>query len=269
MPEPDGAERFVFSVRMRAAAGGPHEEGGRHLSGHERLVPPEEVESVVSALFARARAAGEADFISVITERLPLSAVARARCLQVRTIEAATVKQARQIARRRLESVGVAAAVARQAEALLDGENLSGAVLLDATSGERLEPDPSRGVRVSRFDYEPEAAERVRRALTECGLVSHRVIEALAVASKAVWAGALAELCWSDDPEYEAGYVATAAHGYERFPLLKRRGWPCGGRVFFVPPEADAAALIQRLERAPLWLNAAGFGVSSSLDFTE
>ena len=29
---------MVYSIRMRAAKGGPHEQGGSHISGAERLV---------------------------------------------------------------------------------------------------------------------------------------------------------------------------------------------------------------------------------------
>ena len=28
----------LYSIRMRGAEGGPHEEGGRHISGAERIV---------------------------------------------------------------------------------------------------------------------------------------------------------------------------------------------------------------------------------------
>ena len=46
--------------------------------------------------------------------------------------------------------------------------------------------------------------------------------EALALATKVIWSGVVAELCWSDEPEYVAGYVATARHGSVRFPNFKR-----------------------------------------------
>jgi 6-carboxyhexanoate--CoA ligase len=44
----------------------------------------------------------------------------------------------------------------------------------------------------------------------------------------------VAELCWSDDPDYTAGYVASLTTGYVRFPFLKERGDEKGGRAFFV-----------------------------------
>ena len=30
---------MLYSIRMRASQGGPHEEGGRHISGAERILP--------------------------------------------------------------------------------------------------------------------------------------------------------------------------------------------------------------------------------------
>ena len=45
--------------------------------------------------------------------------------------------------------------------------------------------------------------------------------------------GVVAELCWSDDPEYVSFYVASAKYGYKRIPVLKEYGNPIGGRVFF------------------------------------
>ena len=43
-----------------------------------------------------------------------------------------------------------------------------------------------------------------------------------------------AEICWSDDPDYVAGYVASRHGGYVRFPHMKERGDPLGGRIYFV-----------------------------------
>ena len=40
----------LYSIRMRGAEGGPHEEGGRHISGAERIVEESDLESVASSL---------------------------------------------------------------------------------------------------------------------------------------------------------------------------------------------------------------------------
>jgi len=37
----------MYSIRMRAALGGPHENGGRHISGAERIVPGERIPDIL------------------------------------------------------------------------------------------------------------------------------------------------------------------------------------------------------------------------------
>lgn len=93
----------------------------------------------------------------------------------------------------------------------------------------------------------------MRTALAGAGLGHFRTFEALALATKVIWSGVVAELCWSDDPEYVAGYVAAAAEGYVRFPRFKPAG-AVGGRVFYLHPDADWASIVERLTRAPLWI---------------
>jgi 6-carboxyhexanoate--CoA ligase len=64
------------------------------------------------------------------------------------------------------------------------------------------------------------------------------VAEALVLAGKVLHApGLVAELCWSDDPAYLAGYVADPLHGYQRITRLKAAGEGFGGRALFVRPE--------------------------------
>ena len=55
----------LYSVRMRAAQGGPHENGGHHISGAERIVKLEDVGAIAQTLAKRAlhHSKGTADFI--------------------------------------------------------------------------------------------------------------------------------------------------------------------------------------------------------------
>ena len=59
-----------FSVRMRAAQGGAHENGGRHISGAERLIPRELLLETTQAMVQRAleHSRGNADFIRLTVE---------------------------------------------------------------------------------------------------------------------------------------------------------------------------------------------------------
>jgi 6-carboxyhexanoate--CoA ligase len=137
---------------------------------------------------------------------------------------------------------------------------MRGAMLVDSQSGERLEPDRARGVRASRMDLTPAAELELRRGLAALGLDNLHVREALVLAAKVLAApGMVAELCWSDDPDYTAGYVAAPALGYVRFPHLKPLGEERGGRAFFVRGEnPDLPALIEHLEQAVLLVDTVG-----------
>ena len=57
----------LYSIRMRGAEGGPHDEGGRHKSGAERIVDEGDLQSVASALIHRAlhHSKGKSDFINI------------------------------------------------------------------------------------------------------------------------------------------------------------------------------------------------------------
>ena len=46
---------MMFSIKMRSSKGGPHEKGGRHISGIERIVNEDEVESEIINAYRRAR----------------------------------------------------------------------------------------------------------------------------------------------------------------------------------------------------------------------
>jgi 6-carboxyhexanoate--CoA ligase len=126
-------------------------------------------------------------------------------------------------------------------------DSMRGAMLLDADTGLRVDSLGERGVRVSKMDCDN--SERYEARLLEKGLFGDHVREALVLASKVASAvGVVAELCWSDDPEYVTGYVASAKYGYKRIPVLKEYGNPIGGRVFFVEHGTDVQKLITYLQ---------------------
>jgi 6-carboxyhexanoate--CoA ligase len=132
--------------------------------------------------------------------------------------------------------------------------NIRGAMIIDVVDGERLEPDHARGIRASRFDWTDEALDKMTKKLAAIGLKHFRTHEALALATKVAHApGIIAELCWSDDPDYTAGYVASPRIGYVRFPVLKLPDDPRGGRIFFVDRNTlDIEAFISYLQFEPV-----------------
>jgi len=252
----------LYSIRMHASA------GGTHLSGAERLAPATELERLTAELVGRALAhpRGVAEQIRLSVEAIPVEALHRGRLPDLQTVRVTGWEQGRRAALHYLAAAGVSAEAAGSAMEQLaqgaapDGQSLRGAMLVDAQSGERLEPDRARGVRASRMDLTPAAAAELRRGLAPLGLDNLHVREALVLAAKVLAApGIVAELCWSDDPDYTAGYVAAPALGYVRFPHLKPLGEERGGRAFFVRSDGlDLAALIEHLERSVLLIDEIG-----------
>lgn len=246
-----------YSVRMRAAQGGAHEAGGRHISGAERLVAPAQLLATTQAMVERALAhsRGRADFIRLTIEAVPPASYRTVPLLPWSAVACANLAAGRAAALEALAQAGVAPQAARaglEALAALP-DSLRGAMVLCARDGRRLDATGARGVRVSRMDAGDE--EACARWLAAQGLTGDHPREAMVLAAKVAAApGMVAELCWSDDPEYTTGYVASPAQGYVRIPCLKKAGSPNGGRAFFVHPGADLAALRHFLEEEPVLL---------------
>lgn len=254
----------LFSVRMRSARGGPHEKGGEHLSGGERLVERRLLPSAVHRLLLRGLRGGEADFLQITVEAISLEKVASGTSLPVTIVPEGDLEENRKAALRLLNLVGVSVKALERAFELLErgaapgGGKIRGAAVLDPATGERLDPDPRRGFRVSHLDFNPGVRRRLERLMRAVGITGFRFPEALAIATKSTWAGTRAEVCWSDDPDYEAGYVASPLFGYVRLDPFKPRGFPRGGRVFFFPSSLPLEEYRQKLEEAPFLIEGLG-----------
>jgi len=225
-----------YSIRMRATA------GNRHISGAERIVRSERMDATVQSLVARAREKEiTPEQIVVKIDCLGTDTLRALTALDVLTINAHDMITGRAAVSRILRSLGISEqAVMTTIDHLCNGaapsgRSMRGAMIVDANTGERMEPDQKRGIRASRFDWTDEALDAITRKLDAIGLTHFRIREALALATKVAYApGIVAELCWSDEPDYTAGYVASRVTGYVRFPMLKSQGDPRGGRAFFV-----------------------------------
>jgi 6-carboxyhexanoate--CoA ligase len=242
----------LYSIRMRASI------GDRHVSGGERIVIREKIERTVEELVERAMRKGcTRDQVNVTLEPLRDAVIHYLTALDVITLSALDVQAGRNSASRVLLRAGVSAQAVHTAishlssGAALSGGNMRGAMIIDAQRGDRLETDSERGVRASRFDWSEETGEEIFRQLAALGLTHFRTREALALATKVAYApGIVAELCWSDDPDYTAGYVASVGMGYVRFPILKKLGDAKGGRAFFVDKNAlDMGTFLRYLEQ--------------------
>lgn len=226
-------EHLWYSVRMRA------ETRGYHLSGGERLVPFPSLREAAGSLLERALRRPDADTIVLTLDAVFPRRLRWVEALRVRTLEFSSVPESRAKAKELLLVWGVAPHAVDVALYLLStganpkGGNMRGAVLMDGRTGERLEPDPERGVRVSFVDMEPTSRLRFEERFP--GEEFHRFRDAYVLAAKvASVPGVVADLCFSDDPEYTTGYVASRQGGYVRLTPLKPRGVALGGRVYFV-----------------------------------
>jgi 6-carboxyhexanoate--CoA ligase len=256
-------ERSLYSVRMRASS------GGSHLAGAERIVSGAAVGKMTAELTQRAMfcSQGHADEIHCSVERIDPATVRYAVLPDLSSIQAVDWRDGRRIALRLLVRAGVQETIAARAISLLakgagpGGMVMRGAVIMNAVTGERLEPDQTRGIRVSRMDLLPDFRLVLEQIMSTAGLGHHRVLEALVLSGKVLGGpGVVAELCWSDAPDYTAGYVADPQAGYQRITCLKPAGDSHGGRIFFVNGAADTtpALLIDYLERQPVLFTAAG-----------
>ena len=210
----------MFSVKMRASR------DGVHTSGAERIVPAAAIAKLAATLAERAlsHAKGEPDFINVKVERVMASPL-RLKALAVTTHRAETPGEGWAIARRLLAADGISR-IDEIIPLFRETYGMRGAMLLDADTLERLEPDPVRGVRATFMDEASDATRSVSP-------VKDHYAEAVVLATKVANApGIVGEICMSDDPDYVTGYVATRRVGYARITCLKRLGDPAGGRIF-------------------------------------
>jgi len=251
----------LYSIRMRASC------DNRHLSGAERIIPQNKIAQVAGELMDRALSRGCApDQITLQVDSLGDTLPRELRSLDVVTVHVNNPEEGRALAALVLQRAGVNPESAKTAidhlsrGASRSGENMRGAMVMDAVRGERLEHDPDRGIRVSRFDWCEDAEQEIYRKLSAIGITHFRIREALALATKVAHApGIVAELCWSDELDYTAGYVASPDIGYVRFPHMKKQKDPRGGRVFFVKKENyHAEVFMNYLQKEPILIHDVG-----------
>ncbi|MDK2820181.1 MAG: 6-carboxyhexanoate--CoA ligase [Clostridia bacterium] len=226
----------LYNVKMRAAQGGSHKKGGKHISGAERIIPEGDILWSIAKLLDRSlnHSKGKADFINISLEEVRTSEVKYISSLPITTLEVKDYLEGRKGVIQCLKLIGLSS---QKAEALLnllmEAPPLRGAMLVDIHTLKRLEPDLNRGVRATGMDWAYDLYPRLNSMLEKEGINNNHVKEAVALASKVARApGIIAEICWSDDPDYTAGYMASEKLGYIRFTHLKPFGVDKGGRIF-------------------------------------
>ena len=239
-----------------------------HISGAERIVSARDIHKTVSELLNRANSheIGEPDEIDISIERLKQEKIKKLNGLDITTVSVDNYKEGRLCASQILELIGVSKKAVDKAinyiskGASPDKKNMRGAMIVDYKTGRRIEPDKYRGIRASRMDITKKAEAKLISTLKKMRINNPYIKEAIVLSAKVVNApNTIAELCWSDDPSYQAGYVASKRFGYVRFPYLKEKGSLFGGRAFFVDAERiDLKRYIDFLERQPVLITRIG-----------
>ena len=227
---------MMYSIKMRCSKGGPHEEGGKHISGAERILREDEVEQELINVYRRAitHERGKPDFINLKIEEIDEDEIIYKKRLKINQHHVDSKEEGLNLAKELLKENSVSEESAEKGiQSILDLEDsIHGAMLIDKDSGERLDDKGIRGVRVTGIASAD--ITKYKESLKNDGREGLHLEEALILASKiASCKGIVAELCWSDDPSYVIGYIGTKEN-YERIPILKDKGNPVGGRVFFV-----------------------------------
>ncbi|KYG26139.1 6-carboxyhexanoate--CoA ligase [Priestia endophytica] len=244
-----------YSVRMRASKSKPHEEGGKHISGGEQLVLFDEIRGAVDKLLLKSltHSRGTPDFAQIQFEIVdePIQVISP---LTITTHITHSVDEGQLLAQNLLMKCGVPFHIIQKAYLLMeDHAELSGAILIDSKTGRRLDESHGngKGIRVSRMDWRDENFKKWNREIA--ANQNDRLKEAITLASKvSMHQATVAELCWSDDPDYTTGYVASKKFGYQRITSLKEYGDEQGCRIFFVNSSEDITKYIDYLKKNPV-----------------
>lgn len=216
----------LYSIKMRSS------KDDNHISGAEKIIKEQNIEEAVNLLLKRAllHSKGKSDFINIKIEEVKESELEIINPLDVTTVDVNDYIEGLDAAKFMLMRLGIDKEKSQNIINLLrDTCNMRGAILLDINSMKRLEPDKQRGIRATYMDFEDSNINH----LTKETKYNVHFIESLALASKVVnCPQIIGEVCYSDDPNYTAGYVASKEYGYIRFPHLKELGNGNGGRIF-------------------------------------
>lgn len=231
----------MYSIKMRASR------NGSHISGAERIVPARYVGQVSQQLHHRAlqHPKGQPDSIVVTTTALAVDDIKYLPDLSVGQLPCESPAQAQELVTDLLSEITPHGERIWNYLATVTG--MRGAMLVDAASGQRVEPDPERGVRASTMDHRDSIASLTSTRPTSMFPINadetdqlapspakNYVQEARVLAAKvASCPHVLAELCISDDPDYTTGYACVNGK-YYRIDNMKDAGTKQGTRVIVI-----------------------------------
>lgn len=231
----------MYSIKMRASR------NGSHISGAERIVPARYVGQVSQQLHHRAlqHPKGQPDSIVVTSTALAVDDIKYLPELAVGQLPCESPAQAHKLVTDLLSEITPHGERIWNYLATVTG--MRGAMLVDAASGQRVEPDSERGVRASTMDHRDSIASLTSTRPTSMFPINadesdqlapspakNYVQEARVLAAKvASCPHVLAELCISDDPDYTTGYACVTGK-YYRIDNMKDAGTKQGTRVIVI-----------------------------------
>ncbi|MGV3188438.1 6-carboxyhexanoate--CoA ligase [Staphylococcus chromogenes] len=221
----------MYSIKMRAS------EDNQHISGAETICEAKDIEQVIAAYFHKGfqHENGDADFLNLKIEKIT-SPLVQLQALPIIEVQSQTFKQLaldRKITDKAMEQAW---------QYITNPTCYRGAIILDATTGERLDNFGERGCRVTHFCFQHQSSksplnERVRDALSIASIIQSNE-------------GVVGELCVSDDVNYTTGYFADAK-GYHRLHNVKMKGSRVGGRIIFVNQKFQLESFLYFCQQQP------------------
>ena len=134
---------MMYSIKMRCSKGGPHEEGGKHISGAERILREDEVEEELINVYRRAitHERGKPDFINLKIEEIDEDEIIYKKRLKINQHHVDSKEEGLNLAKEFLKENSVSEESAEKGiQSILDLEDsIHGAMLIDKDSGERLD----------------------------------------------------------------------------------------------------------------------------------
>ena len=216
----------LYSIKMRSSR------ENKHISGAEKIVYENDLDEAINLLVKRAiyHSKGKSDFIKIKVESINENEIEYLEPLEVTTVKVKDCIEGMEAVKIFLRRLGVQEEKLEKIITMLkENGSMRGAIILDVNTLERLEPDKNRGIRATYMDFEGGKINYLTKDLKS----NAHFIEALALATKVSNAPhIIGEICYSDDPNYTAGYIASKEYGYIRFPHLKELGDNKGGRIF-------------------------------------
>jgi 6-carboxyhexanoate--CoA ligase len=233
---------------------------GRHISGAEDLVASENFESTIVRLASRMLLyPNETPPLQQIltVDPIPPSSIQQGDLLPIRALESSNLRESQESVRVILENLLTPSLASRVLmifeEEILGRPPRNGALLVNE-QGLILNESATGGIRTTHFGCLPTLREALEEAAAR-SLVqpSYRFVDALILSSKVLMADQiLLELCASDDPNYQTGYIASRTTGYIRIPFIKPAGLPTGGRLYLLRNENVLNNLLTFLRETPV-----------------